>query len=222
MCRCRVFECIAVWCGVLRCVAVCYCGVLLQRFATRASAAAVGGVAAGCAGLVCCSVLQRGAECRSMSQYVVAVCCCSVVLLQLCGAGRLQDVQVSCVAVGCSVVSCSVLQCVAVCCSVVCCSVLQCAAVSCVAVCCSVLQCAAVSCLAVCCSVLQCAAVLCVAVCCSVLQCVATCFGHPKILRPQDAQVPVLSRDGSGVAVCCSVLQCVAVCCSLLQSVAVC
>ena len=55
----------------------------------------------------------------------------------------------------CVAVCCSVLQCVAVCCSV-----LQCAAV-----CCSVLQCAAV-----CCCVVQCGALW-----CSVLQCGAVC-----------------------------------------------
>ena len=214
MCRCRVFECIAVWCSVLRCVAVCYCSVLLQCFAARAPAAAARGrAAAGCAGVVCLSVLQCGAVCCGVLLCIIPVFCCNVLLrapLRLCGAGRMCR---SCV-LQCVAAWCAVLQYVAVCRS----TLLQCV----VAAWCCCDYAGQDSCRMCRSRVLQCDVVSCVAVCCSVLQRV---LGIQKSFGRRMHRY--LSCLGMGlvlqyVAVCCSVLQCVTVCCSVLQCVAVC
>jgi len=130
-------QCVAVWCNVVQCVAVCW-------WPCRCCAWTAGRAT------VCCSVLQYVAVwCRVLQSvavhYSVLQCVEDHVNVVLGEQVERYCVAVCCSVLQCAAVRCSVLQCVAVCCSVlqcvaVCCSVLQR-----VAVCCSVLQCVAVS-----------------------------------------------------------------------------
>jgi len=202
----HTWQCVAVCCSVMQCVAVPLFWVLCHF--TRGSMLQ-------CVA-VCCSVLQCLCCVYCATSHGVLDCfhseCCSV----------LQCVAVCCSVLPCVAVCCSMLRCVEVplfVCTVPLHTVCLTVFIQSVAVCCRVLQClcsgyCATSHLAVCCSVLQCVAVCCrafvvrteplhrvcstvfiqsVAVCCRVLQCL--CSGYCATAH---------------LAVCCSVLQCVA------------
>ena len=139
-----MLQCVAVYCSVSQCVAVCcivlkrkrrcvqctMCSVYVPRtficVSFNVSVAVLLQCIAMCYRVVCCSVLQCVAAKETVcSEYIppLFVCVSSNVSVAVC--------QLQCVAV-----CCSTLQCVAVCCSVL----------QCIAVCCSVLQCVAVCC----------------------------------------------------------------------------